>query len=83
MKLLKFNHSEQVSLSEEKDMVCIFEEEDYYDDEVLLSLVDMSLIDNFTYDHKQWDIVRFDGSLMIWRIVIMYVFLFFCFQDTN
>ena len=34
MKLLKFNHSEQV---------CIFEEEDYYDDEVLLSLVDMSL----------------------------------------
>ena len=43
MKLLKFNHSEQVSLSEEKDMVCIFEEEYYYDDEVLLSLVDMSL----------------------------------------
>ena len=43
MKLLKFNHSEQVSLSEEKDMVCIFEEEDYYDDEVLLSLVDMSV----------------------------------------
>ena len=37
MKLLKFNHSEQVSLSEEKDMVCIFEEEDYYDDDVLLS----------------------------------------------
>ena len=28
MKLLKFNHSEQVSLSEEKDMLCIFEEED-------------------------------------------------------
>ena len=43
MKLLKFNHSEQVSLSEEKDMVRIFEEEDYYDDEVLLSLVDMSV----------------------------------------
>ena len=43
MKLLKFNHSEQVSLSEEKDMLCIFEEEDYYDDEVLLSLVDMSV----------------------------------------
>ena len=43
MKLLKFNHSEQVSLSGEKDMVCIFEEEDYYDDEVLLSLVDMSV----------------------------------------
>ena len=42
MKLLKFNHSEQVSLSGEKDMVCIFEEEDY-DDEVLLSLVDMSV----------------------------------------
>ena len=30
-------------MSEEKDMVCIFEEEDYYDDEVLLSLVDMSV----------------------------------------
>ena len=43
MKLLKFNHSEQVSLSEEKDMVCIFEEEDYYDDKVWLSLVDMSV----------------------------------------
>ena len=43
MKLLKFNHSEQVGLSGEKDMVCIFEEEDYYDDEVLLSLVDMSV----------------------------------------
>ena len=43
MKLLKFNHSEQASLSEEKDMVCIFEEEDYYDDDVLLSLVDMSV----------------------------------------
>ena len=43
MKLLKFNHSEQVSLSEEKDMVCIFEEEDYDDDEVLLSLVDMGV----------------------------------------
>ena len=43
MKLLKFNHSEQVSLSEEKDMVYIFEEEDYNDDEVLLSLVDMSV----------------------------------------
>ena len=42
MKLLKFNHSEQVSLSEEKDMVCIFEKEDY-DDEVLLSLADMSV----------------------------------------
>ena len=24
MKLLKFNHSEQVSLSEEKDMLCIW-----------------------------------------------------------
>ena len=43
MKLLKFNHSEQVSLSEEKDMLSIFEEEDYYDDDVLLSLVDMSV----------------------------------------
>ena len=43
MKLLKFNHSEQVSLSEEKDMLFIFEEEDYYDDEVLLSLADMSV----------------------------------------
>ena len=42
MKLLKFNHSEQVSLSEEKDMVCIFEKEDY-DDEILLSLADMSV----------------------------------------
>ena len=43
MKLLKFNHSEQVTLSEEKDMLRIFEEEDYYDDGVLLSLVDMSV----------------------------------------
>ena len=43
MKLLKFNHSEQVSLSEEKGMLCIFEEEDYYDDDVLFSLVDMSV----------------------------------------
>ena len=43
MKLLKFNHSEQVSLSEEKDKLCIFEEENYYDDEVLLSLADMSV----------------------------------------
>ena len=43
MKLLKFNHSEHVSLSEEKDMLSIFEEEDYYDDDVLLSLVDMSV----------------------------------------
>ena len=42
MKLLKFNHPRQVSLSEEKDM-CIFEEEDFYDDDVLLSLVDMSV----------------------------------------
>ena len=42
MKLLKFNHPKQVSLSEEKDM-CIFEEEDFYDDDVLLSLVDMSV----------------------------------------
>ena len=24
MKLLKFNHSEQASLSEEKDMLCVF-----------------------------------------------------------
>ena len=45
MKLLKFNHSEQVSLSEEKDMLCInyLEEKDYYDDDVLLSLVDVSV----------------------------------------
>ena len=43
MTLLKFNHSKQVSLSEEKDLLCIFAEEDYYDDDVLLSLVDMSV----------------------------------------
>ena len=30
-------------MSEEKDMLCIFEEEEYYDDDVLLSLVDMSV----------------------------------------
>ena len=43
MKLLKFNHSEQVSLSEEKDMLCIWRKKKFYDDDVLLSLVDMSV----------------------------------------
>ena len=30
-------------MSEEKDMLCIWRKKDYYDDDVLLSLVDMSV----------------------------------------
>ena len=41
MKLLKFNHSGELERRERH--VVYLEEEDYYNDDVLLSLVDMSV----------------------------------------